>query len=77
MADRTKTDPSASEDRHQELTAAVRAEARDGRIACAAALALAERTGVSPAEVGRTCDLLKIKIAACQLGCFGRKDGLE
>jgi len=56
----------------EELTAALRAEAEDGRISCAAALSLARRLGVNPAAVGRACDELGLKIVSCQLGCFGR-----
>lgn len=47
------------------------AVARDGRVACATALALAERLSVSPRVVGAACDRLGLKIVSCQLGCFG------
>ena len=53
-----------------ELRAAVQAVAKDGRAACEQLLRLAEEMGVSPREVGRMCDTLKIKICGCQLGCF-------
>jgi len=51
---------------------ALLAEARDGSIACAQALALCERLGCRPQAVGEACDRLGIKIVACQLGCFGK-----
>jgi len=54
------------------LVAAIREAASGGRLPCAAALALARRLRCSPLYVGRTCDLLGVKIVACQLGCFGR-----
>ncbi len=51
---------------------AVRERAVDGRLACTAALALAEELDVSPALVGQAANDLGIRIAACQLGCFGK-----
>jgi len=53
------------------IVQAAREEAEDGRIACAKALALAERLGVSPRLVGEALNEQKIKIVQCQLGCFG------
>jgi hypothetical protein len=53
-----------------EVLEALRKNATGDEIACAAARRLAEELGVSPAEVGRACDLLKIKIKSCALGCF-------
>lgn len=53
-----------------EVLEALRKNAAEDEIACAAARRLAEELGVSPAEVGRACDLLKIKIKFCALGCF-------
>lgn len=47
--------------------------AKDGHIACAEATALANSEGVSPLVVGLAADAAKIKITACQLGCFGVK----
>ena len=48
----------------------VAAASQSGRLACKQALALAEKMGVSPREIGKAADDLQIKIAACQLGCF-------
>jgi hypothetical protein len=45
-------------------------ESRDGRIACADALRLAEELGISPRDLGSIADRLEIKIQSCQLGCF-------
>ncbi len=52
------------------IRAAVEELAHDGGAACRWLLALARRLEVSPAEVGRVCNEMKIKIRACQLGCF-------
>ena len=41
------------------------------RVDCRDALALAARLGIRPARVGQVCDRHGIKIANCQLGCFG------
>jgi molybdopterin-guanine dinucleotide biosynthesis protein len=54
----------------KKIAKAVRAEAEDNRIACAKALALARRLGVSPDQVGEACNQARIKIVQCQLGCF-------
>ncbi len=44
---------------------------KDGLLSCAAAFAVAEALGVSPAEVGRTADALNIRLTLCPLGLFG------
>lgn len=49
---------------------AVRRAAVDGKISCTRARRLAGELGVSPKEVGQAADELKIKIHACELGCF-------
>ena len=50
---------------------AVTEAADSGQISCAQVFKITSETGVSPAEAGRTVDLLKIKLAKCQLGLFG------
>jgi hypothetical protein len=50
---------------------AIQEAAEAGRIACARIFDIASASGVSPAEAGKTVDLLKIKLAKCQLGLFG------
>lgn len=53
------------------LRDAVSAAAGDEkRLACARAFALADESGVKPAQVGRACNELGVKIVGCQLGCF-------
>ncbi|GAB4253562.1 MAG: hypothetical protein Kow00129_14630 [Thermoleophilia bacterium] len=54
----------------EEVKRELEKEAQDGRLTCEQARALAERLGVTYAEVGRACDELNLKIRACQLGCF-------
>ena len=44
--------------------------AREGRLSCAQAFAIADKLGVDPKTVGDAANHLKIKIAACRLGCF-------
>lgn len=45
-------------------------QAKDGKISCAECHKLAEELGVPLKKVGQAADELKIKIKACQLGCF-------
>ncbi len=50
-------------------------EKADGnRISCSMARKLAEDLQVSPREIGTTCDELNIRIFACELGCFDKKE---
>ncbi|MEW5952580.1 MAG: hypothetical protein AB1815_02315 [Bacillota bacterium] len=53
-----------------EVLAAVKKAARDGRLTCTGARSLAEELKVEPREIGDACNALKIKIKACELGCF-------
>jgi hypothetical protein len=57
------------------LAEKVGSKATDGRLTCSLAFAVAEETGSSPAEIGRTADLLELKITQCQLGLFGYGKG--
>ena len=45
-----------------------------GKLTCIAAEKIAHNHNVSMAEVGKTADLLNIKITGCQMGIFGAKD---
>ncbi|HTG01005.1 MAG TPA: hypothetical protein VK654_10525 [Nitrospirota bacterium] len=56
--------------KNEKVIEAVRAAAVDNRISCSKARALAQKHGVSLAEMGRICNELKIKVSACELGCF-------
>lgn len=53
-----------------EVLEAVKKAAKEGKISCTAARKLAEEFKVAPRVVGEACDTLKIKIKACELGCF-------
>ncbi|MGE5554338.1 MAG: hypothetical protein ACM3XZ_10580 [Betaproteobacteria bacterium] len=53
-----------------EVEAAVRSRAKDGRLACREAFALAEELGVAPGKIGEAANAVGVKIAGCQLGCF-------
>jgi hypothetical protein len=48
----------------------IEAVQENDKIACREALKLAAELGVSPDEVGKTLNEMKIKIVHCQLGCF-------
>ncbi len=43
---------------------------RKSRLSCATAFALSEQFGITMEEIGLICDEARIKISACQLGCF-------
>lgn len=62
---------------NEQIAAAVKQKAVDGGIDCAAATAIAGLLGATMQEVGRTIDLLEIRLKRCQLGLFGfdRKEG--
>lgn len=53
------------------IAKAVQAKTEDGRIPCAAAFAVAHDLGITPADVGKTMDLLEVRLVKCQLGLFG------
>ena len=47
--------------------------ATQGELACAVAFQIADKLGVLPSEIGKTVDLLNMKLSKCQLGLFGYK----
>jgi len=53
------------------VVAAVREQAQDGTLRCAAAFRIAEDLDVSPLAVGRAADDLNVRLMRCQLGLFG------
>ena len=55
------------------IAAALAETAKDDRITCVEAHAIAQRLGVSPGEVGDTADLVECRIIHCQMGLFGYK----
>ena len=48
----------------------VRKAANENRLSCEKARELSVELNVPVSEIGRICNVLKIKITACQLGCF-------
>lgn len=54
----------------EEIKAALNKAAVGGKLPCAKAFQLAEELGVPRKEIGNMANELKIKISACQLGCF-------
>jgi hypothetical protein len=55
---------------HEGIQEAIRAVSTAGRLTCEQAHKLSSDLGVPLADIGAVCDEMKIKIAACQLGCF-------
>lgn len=66
-----KHDPDFRPDPSIEKELRKRAASRE--ISCALAFRIAEDLGVEPHEVGRTADVLDIRLVKCQLGLFGYK----
>jgi len=53
------------------LAAAVEAQAKEGKLACVQAFAIAEAAQVVPLAVGQTADALGVSLHHCQLGLYG------
>ena len=47
------------------------AQAKESELPCAVAFKIADDLKVSPADVGKTTDLLEFRLVKCQLGLFG------
>ncbi|MBN2125302.1 MAG: hypothetical protein JW821_13475 [Deltaproteobacteria bacterium] len=54
---------------------AIRERAPDEDVPCAVAFTIVKDLDVSPAEVGRSIDLVEKKLVKCQLGLFGYGPG--
>lgn len=54
----------------EELMEEVRKAAVNGRLSCEKAHEIGKKHNVPLKEIGRLCNEIKIKITACQLGCF-------
>jgi hypothetical protein len=48
----------------------IKKRASNNRLPCPVARKIAQEFSVSPEEIGRAADDLKIKITDCELGCF-------
>lgn len=53
------------------VTDALRQRVSDGEIPCAVAFKVASDLDVAPAFVGKTADLLELRLTKCQMGLFG------
>lgn len=53
------------------LADALAQKAPDDRLSCTAAHQVAAAAQVAPAEIGKTADLLELRIVECQMGLFG------
>ena len=69
----TKHAPGGSPD--ERIAGAVREKAAEGELACAEAEQIGAALSVPLAEIGRTLDLLELRIGRCQLGLFGYPEG--
>lgn len=54
----------------EKVIKAIQEAVREGKLSCADAHALAARMNITLQEIGVLCNRLKIKVSACQLGCF-------
>ena len=54
----------------EKIIEAIQTASVNNRLSCEKAHELAKELDVSLQEIGVLCNELKIKIAACQLGCF-------
>ena len=54
----------------EKIIEAIHAASHDNRLSCGKAHDLAKDLHISLRELGELCNELKIKITACQLGCF-------
>ncbi len=59
------------QDLNEPVGEAIKDRAVDDRISCSKASRIAKELNVSMEEVGRTADLLEIKVEQCLLGLFG------
>lgn len=54
----------------EKIVEAIQTASVNNRLSCEKARELARDLNTSLQEIGAICNELKIKIAACQLGCF-------
>lgn len=54
----------------EKIREAIQAASINNRLSCEKAHELSKTFGVTLEELGTLCNELKIKITACQLGCF-------
>ncbi len=68
----SKLNEGVSKSKRMLIEKRLRSAAKNGRLKCADALAIADSPGlnVSSREVGKVANEIGIRIMACQLGCF-------
>lgn len=54
----------------EKIIEAIQTASRNNRLSCEKAHEISATLTVSLKEIGEVCNDLKIKITACQLGCF-------
>ena len=54
----------------EKIVEAIQTASVNNRLSCEKAHELARDLNISLQEIGAICNELKIKVAACQLGCF-------
>lgn len=55
------------------VEAALKTQVSNGELPCAVAFKIAADLDIAPKEVGRTADLLEMRLTKCQLGLFGHQ----
>ena len=56
--------------KEEDLASRLKEASKEGRIPCALAQKIARENNIPMKQVGDLLNKLKIKITACQLGCF-------
>ena len=56
---------------HSGAAERIQQQSSEGRITCTAAHKIVAEVGISPGEIGKTIDLMELRITKCQLGLFG------
>ncbi len=59
------------EEPREDISNEIKKNAKEGKLPCAVAFQIAESLGVQPGDVGKTADILNVKLEKCQLGLFG------
>ena len=54
----------------EQLRRIIRKQAVNGKVNCREMLQLAKQVGLPANKIGKLCDQMNLRIAACQLGCF-------
>jgi LAO/AO transport system kinase len=65
-----KSETPLTAEQQNEIEKLVHKAAKENRILCSGAQAIAQSLGIPSQKVGRIANELNIKISKCQLGCF-------